>query len=89
MKNKPTIFAVLVGMVIFLPVGFLFLQITEKVGAITNIHSTSTDHWGWNDLLGWQDFYVGAGGVNSNVYVRSFKVVGVVSSTVGDVVLHC
>ncbi|TSC82673.1 MAG: Uncharacterized protein G01um101420_196 [Parcubacteria group bacterium Gr01-1014_20] len=84
MKNRSTIFWVLIGTAVFLSAGFYFLQVAERVGAVTNIHSTSTDHWGWNDLMGWQDFYS-----KGNVFVKPLKVVGVVSSTIGDVVLHC
>ena len=50
----------------------------------TNIHSTTTDHWAWNDLIGWINFHE-----TDNVIVKSWELRGWASSSVGEVVLNC
>lgn len=52
--------------------------------AATNISATSTDHFAWDDVEGWWDFY-GTDSVN----VFSTRVEGYASSSVGDLSLDC
>ncbi|MBI3589451.1 MAG: hypothetical protein HY093_03535 [Candidatus Liptonbacteria bacterium] len=47
----------------------------------------STDHWAWNDIVGWIDFYNPPG--DPGVLVQSKRVVGWASSSVGDLSLNC
>lgn len=50
----------------------------------TNIQPGSTDHWAWNDIIGWINFY------NTNsVIVQSREIKGYASSPVGDISLNC
>ncbi len=56
----------------------------DRVDALTNIHSTSTDHWAWNDIFGWIDFY----GTDS-VEVKARYLEGYASSSLTDVSLNC
>ncbi len=52
--------------------------------AATNISATTTQHWAWNDAIGWLDFY------NTNtVTVTSGTVQGYASSSAGYISLDC
>jgi hypothetical protein len=52
--------------------------------ASTNINSSSTQHWAWNDLIGWIDFY------NTNTITVSVSgTTGYASSSIGDISLDC
>lgn len=54
------------------------------IRASTNISSTPSEHWAWNDIIGWIDFY------NTNtVNVTSQKLTGYASSSAGDISLDC
>ncbi len=55
-----------------------------RVQAITNIHSTSTDHWAWNDIIGWMDFYS-----PDKVMVGAKGLDGYASSSLGEISLNC
>ncbi len=52
--------------------------------ASTNISSSTTQHWAWNDLIGWIDFY------NTNSAVVNYaKIAGYASSSAGDISFDC
>ena len=55
-----------------------------KAEAATNISATTTEHWAWNDIIGWIDFYN-----TSTTVVTSTKIEGYASSSVGDVSFDC
>lgn len=62
---------------------FLCFVATEARAA-TNISATTTDHWAWNDVIGWIDFF------NTNtVNVSSSALSGYASSSAGDISLDC
>lgn len=65
----------------FLVLGFL---IYTAVRAATNISSLPAEHFGWNDIIGWVDFYG-----TDTVTVSSVKLAGYASSSVGDISLDC
>lgn len=50
----------------------------------TNIDATSTNHWAWNDVIGWIDFYN-----TERVMVQSREIKGYASSSVGEISLNC
>jgi len=62
----------------------MFFVFARAVSAATNISATTTDHWAWNDIIGWIDFY----GTNS-VNVFSNRLEGYASSLAGEVSLDC
>ncbi|MDO8504565.1 MAG: hypothetical protein Q7S36_01805 [Candidatus Liptonbacteria bacterium] len=62
----------------------LFFGNAPKVFAATNMSATSTDHWAWNDQIGWIDFYG-----TLNVNVTDPGMTGYASSSLGDVSLDC
>lgn len=62
----------------------IFLVIPSAARATTNINSTTTEHWAWNDLMGWIDFYN-----TDTITVSSQNLTGYASSTVGDISLDC
>mgnify|MGYP001612691379 FL=1 len=73
------------GILIFSFISFLnFVFFAGIAGATTNISSSTSAHWAWNDLIGWLDFY------NTNtITVSSFGLTGYASSTAGDISLDC
>ncbi len=61
---------------------FAILFLGNMARAATNI--SPTDHWAWNDIVGWIDFY------NTNtVTVASQSLSGYAASSVGDISLDC
>jgi len=54
--------------------------------ASTNINASTTEHWAWNDAIGWIDFYDPS---NLNVTVNSTGITGYASSSAGYVSLDC
>ena len=72
---------------IFLMLGFTILFVfsgAQNAFAATNVSSTSSAHWAWNDLVGWINFYsVG------NVWVSSTGTIGDASSSAGIISLDC
>jgi len=52
--------------------------------AATNIAATSTQHYAWNDNIGWIDFYS-----TGNVNVTSTQLSGYADSSVGYIALDC
>jgi hypothetical protein len=53
-------------------------------GGITNISSSSLQHWAWNDAIGWMDFYD-----TQNIIVASTNITGYASSSAGYISLDC
>lgn len=64
--------------------GLGFLIFGNSVYASTNISSNATEHWAWNDIVGWMDFY---GALNVNV--SPTQLTGYASSSIGDISLDC
>lgn len=60
------------------------LAIFGTVLATTNISSVAAEHWAWNDLIGWFDFYT-----TNTVNVTSLRMQGYASSDFGDISLDC
>lgn len=52
--------------------------------AATNISAVSNEHFAWNDIFGWIDFYS-----TDTVNVLSTKLTGYASSSIGDISLDC
>jgi hypothetical protein len=52
--------------------------------ASTNISPNTTQHWAWNDALGWIDFYT-----PNTIMVSATGLTGYASSSAGDVSLDC
>lgn len=52
--------------------------------AATNISSAASEHWAWNDLLGWNNFYE-----TQTVSLSSQIMTGYASSSAGDISLDC
>lgn len=77
------IFPVLILLALILGVA-LFSGKVKPVLADTNISSVSNQHWGWNDSIGWIDFYS-----TKTVLVTSGPMHGYASSSVGDISLDC
>jgi len=61
-----------------------FIFIPAHALAATNINSTTSQHFAWNDEIGWIDFYS-----TGNVNVSSSQLSGYASSSVGSVSLDC
>lgn len=62
--------------------GYWLLAIPAS--AATDISSDTTEHWAWNDVVGWIDFY------NTNsVDVNSQQLTGYASSSAGEISLDC
>jgi hypothetical protein len=79
MKPLKIAFWILVGLAVLLAV---LAALTAD--AATNISATSTEHFAWDDVEGWWDFY----GTDS-VTVYGTRIEGYASSTVGDLSLDC
>jgi len=76
MKNiKFIIYIVLISCLAFF--GF-------RVFAATNIDGTDYNHWAWNDVVGWIDFYS-----TNDVYVSGTSITGNASSSVGYISFDC
>lgn len=83
-NNKEERVVVLIGCGLLLFSLFIFRVVS--VSAATNISATTTDHWAWNDVIGWIDFYNGG---NSGVVVGVQRLTGSASSSVGQISLDC
>lgn len=64
--------------------GFLLLAVPAPASASTNISATTNQHWGWNDIIGWIDFYN-----TQNITVSATQLTGYASSSVGYISLDC
>jgi hypothetical protein len=62
---------------------FYFLFSIFSVSAATNISSGAYEHWAWNDVIGWIDFYF------DDVEVTSNELSGYASSSVGYIAFDC
>ncbi len=62
----------------------LFLLSGRRAIAATNISSSTTAHWAWNDIVGWIDFYN-----TQTITVSSQNLTGYASSSAEDVSLDC
>lgn len=80
LKNKKI---VLLGVAVILFAGFFGLT-PGVTHAATNINSAAGEHWAWNDVIGWIDFYG-----TLNVNVNKVQLNGYASSSVGYVSLDC
>ncbi len=56
----------------------------HRAYASTNISAASADHWAWNDLVGWIDFYT-----TNTITVNSQQLTGYASSSAWDISLDC
>lgn len=75
------IFGGLFCFVLALVIYFLAIKIIK---AATNISSNPSEHWAWNDIIGWINFY------NTNtVNVTSQKLTGYADSPAGYISLDC
>ncbi len=52
--------------------------------AATNISANVSQHWAWNDFIGWIDFRA-----TNNIMVSSANLTGYASSSVGYISLDC
>jgi len=81
-KNSIFRFLFLKFLIIFLfPISY-FLFSTSL--AATNINSGALEHWAWNDVIGWVDFYS-----TDNVNISTAKISGYASSSVGYIAFDC
>lgn len=62
----------------------LVLAGATPVFAATNISATPAEHYAWNDILGWFNFYS-----TNTVTVTNTRVEGYASSAAGDISLDC
>lgn len=69
---------------IFILAGLGFLIFGNNAYGATNISSNATEHWAWNDIVGWMDFW-GTMSVN----VSPTQLTGYAGSSVGDISLDC
>ncbi len=72
---------ILVGVAVFL----VFAAMpSSRAFASTNISATTNQHWGWNDILGWIDFYN-----TQSITVNATQLTGYASSSIGYISLDC
>jgi hypothetical protein len=67
------------GLILIAAAATTFLLHASSASAATNISSSASAHWAWNDLAGWIDFYS-----TGNVNVTSTNLSGYASSSFGD-----
>lgn len=76
MKNKK----LLIYIIVAIALGFFgFIAF-----AATNMDATNYNHWAWNDVIGWIDFYS-----TSDVYISGTSLIGNASSSVGYISFDC
>ena len=80
MRLWQIIFWIIIALVIIIGASLILLP-----RAKANISSNSTEHWAWNDLIGWIDFYNNT----DTVIVTGEKLTGYVSSSIGEIWLDC
>ncbi len=81
LKNSRVVLGIVVSVFLFLLMAFHF---SLTVHASTNISATPAEHYAWNDIIGWMDFY------NTNtITVSSQQLTGYASSSAGDISLDC
>lgn len=69
---------------IFAIVLLSFVGFSHMGNAATNISPSVSEHWAWNDTIGWIDFYT-----NTTITVTSQKLTGYASSSIGDISFDC
>ena len=85
MRILKVIFWIFVAVVIILTLALVFTSPqSARANPGTNINATTTEHFAWNDILGWIDFYN-----TDTVTVWGTRVEGYASSSFGDVSLDC
>ena len=62
----------------------LLLIVERRAFSATNISPNVSEHWAWNDLIGWINFYE-----TNTVTVTSAQLSGYASSSIGDISLDC
>lgn len=78
MKSSLISIAVVMGFFVAL------ISLPSQARAATNINSSSSQHFAWNDEIGWIDFYS-----TGNVTVTSEQLTGYATSSVGAIALDC
>jgi hypothetical protein len=78
------IFWVVIALIVALTIFIAFNSHTAKASPGTNISATSTEHFAWDDVDGWWNFYD-----TDTVIVAGSKLTGYASSSVGDMSLDC
>jgi hypothetical protein len=81
--NRLTTTRFFAGLAIVLALANIFM-VGSIVFASTNISSTASEHWAWNDLIGWINF-----NSSGNVTVSSQQLTGWADSNVGIISLDC
>jgi len=85
MRILKVVFWIFVAVVIILALALVFTSPQSvRANPGTNINATTTEHFAWNDILGWIDFYN-----TDTVTVWGTRVEGYASSSFGDVSLDC
>jgi hypothetical protein len=62
----------------------IFLSSHVFAAPLTNISPLASQHWAWNDEIGWMDFFT-----TDNVMVTSAQLTGYASSSAGPISLDC
>ena len=75
------IFSIACGAVLILCAAIITVR---TVSAATNISPVATNHWAWNDIVGWIDFYI-----TNTVIVSNQQLTGYASSSIGEISLDC
>ncbi len=78
--------ALLYAAAILLVLAFPIL-FAPRAEASTNISAVATEHFSWNDAIGWMDYY--GDGVTQNVNVTGIALSGYASSSIGPISLDC
>ncbi|MEK7089792.1 MAG: hypothetical protein AAB920_03170 [Patescibacteria group bacterium] len=82
MKNWKMILWLTVAVAIVL--ALLSVMFSLRANAATNISPTSTEHFAWDDVVGWWDFYT-----TNTVNLSSSRMNGYASSSVQEMSLDC
>lgn len=83
MNKKKTIF-ILTTILIFSVVIHCSLFVAEDIFAATNISSNALEHWAWNDVVGWINFFS-----TNTVNVLSSQLQGYTDSSIGHISFDC
>jgi hypothetical protein len=72
--------------VVLLSAGFFFALcfLPSSAFASTNISSVANQHWAWNDLIGWINFYS-----TGNVTINASQLTGYATSSAGPISVDC
>jgi hypothetical protein len=83
-KNFKTWILFLIGIVFVVGLISAGLTGTPLSFGATNITSTDSGHWAWNDVIGWINFYE-----TDSVMVKPKEIEGWASSSIGVISLNC